>query len=241
MFPAMLPEYQLIQAIKSGCLADFNEAVSRGATVGAKDFDRRSVLEVAMQRGRTDLARRLIRNGADPNGAIGKRGDRLIHRAAQTGNIGFLIVLLESGVDANSSGVRRRTPLHMVTKGGYEFMAVGLLGAGGNPDSTDNQGNTPLHIAAETGQFPLVRLFLKYNANATRTNNQLYTPIHNAAANGHTDATKLMLDHVQATDPNFRASELPERIRQVAERHSQHETANAISESWPAIACKVPF
>lgn len=227
----MLPNYQLIHAIKSGCTADFNDAVERGATVESRDIDGRSVLEVAMRRGRVDLARRLIRDGADPNGAIGKRGDRLMHIAARTGNIGFLTVLLDEGVDPDSTGNRDRTALHHVSIDGYEFMARMLLKRGANPNATDSRGNTPLHFAAIKGNLVMIKLLLNNSANAGLTNNQLYTPIHNAAANGHTDAVKQLIEHVRASNPRFKSLDLTDRIRRVAERHDQHETANAIATS----------
>tara|TARA_R110002074_G_scaffold395526_1_gene584008 strand:- start:5913 stop:6176 length:264 start_codon:yes stop_codon:yes gene_type:complete len=63
----VLPNFQLLQAIKSNCLSDFDDAVSRGAASSARDLDGRSALEVAFRHSRPDLARRLIQNGADPN------------------------------------------------------------------------------------------------------------------------------------------------------------------------------
>jgi ankyrin repeat protein len=228
----MLPNYQLLHAIQYGCLDDFNEAFSRGASVEATDLQGRGVLEVAMQTGHHEMARRLIRNGADPNRAIGKRNDRLIHLAARTGNIGLMKIFLEAGVDANSSGTRRRTPLHLVANRGFEFMACLLLDEGANPDATDDTGNTPLHLVANKGDLAMTKLLLKHHATATKTNDELYTPIHNAVANGHTEAAQTMMRHEDSLSTHFRASAFPDRIRRVAERHGQMETAEAIRDTW---------
>ncbi|WP_372715997.1 ankyrin repeat domain-containing protein [Novipirellula sp.] len=161
--------------MESGCLDEFNEAVNRGVTTTARGFNGRGVLKIAMRRGRHDMARRLIREGADPNGAVGKRGDRLIHLASRTGNIGFLTDFLDAGVDPNTMGNCRCTALHHVVKEKYEFMARILLDHHTNPDATDDQGNTPLHIAASKGYMPVIRLLLTHHATATISNNQLYT------------------------------------------------------------------
>lgn len=224
----MLPEYQLIHAIRSGCTANFNEAIQRGATMDARDIHGKSVLEIAMQKGRPDTARRLIRGGADPNEAIGKRGDRLIHVAARTGDIGFLTVLLEADVDANAPGNCERTPLHHVVRRGYEFMTSLLFNRQANPDASDAHGNTPLHFAAKTGSLSMIKILLANQANTGVTNHQLYTPIHEAAANGHQEATLIMLSHERAVNPNFSSSDLVRRIARVAELHGNLDLANSL-------------
>ena len=232
----MLPVYQLIHAIESGCHVDFSDAISRGAKITAKDLAGRGVLEVAMKSGQPEMARQLIQLGADPNGAIGKREDRLIHRAARTGDIGILSVLLEAGVCSDSIGTRRKTPLHLVAEYGFQFMAQFLLDKDANPDATDAAGNTPLHFAGRRGDFPMVKLLLKHHATATITNNELYTPIHEAAAAGHTEVAQAMLQHEDSLSSRFRSSSIPDRVRKVAERHGQLETAMAIQDTWLAPA-----
>ncbi len=226
----MLPDFQLVNAIKSGCTAEFNEAMRSGATIHARDLDGQCLLEVALRRGRPDLARRLLSLGADPNEAIGKKGEHLIHLAASAGDIGFLTVLLEAKVSPDARGNLRRTALHYVTKGGFEFMANMLLENGANPDAVDANGDTPLHLAAKLNSLTMIKLLLRNNADASITNNQLYTPIHNAAANGNTDAAKLLLDHERAIKPPRESAELARRVLRVAELHGQHETWSTLAE-----------
>ncbi|ELP30839.1 ankyrin repeat domain-containing protein [Rhodopirellula baltica] len=232
----MLPEYQLFHAIESGCRADLSYALLSGTDIAAKDLAGRGVLEVALKSGQPEMARELIQLGADPNGAIGKREDRLIHRAAQTGDIGILSVLLGAGVCSDSIGTRRKTPLHFVAEHGFQFMAQTLLDNDANPDATDAAGNTPLHFAGRLGDLPMVKLLLKHHATATITNNELYTPIHDAAAAGHTEVAQAMLQHEDSLSSRFRSSSIPDRVRKVAERHGQLETAMAIQDTWLAPA-----
>lgn len=226
----MLPDFQLIHAIESGCTTDFNEAILRGATMSVRDLNGRCVLEVALRRGRSDVARRLIQEGADPNVAIGKRGDHLIHLAARAGDIGFLVVLLEANVSPDTRGNLRRTALHYVTKGELEFMGNMLLKNAANPDATDARGDTPLHLASMANSLTMIKLLLKHNADASITNNQLYTPIHSAAAAGNTEAAKLLLDHERAIKPPHESAELARRVLRVAELHRQDETRSALAE-----------
>ncbi|WP_236696543.1 ankyrin repeat domain-containing protein [Rhodopirellula islandica] len=196
----------------------------------ARDLNGRCLLEVALRQGRPDLARRLLSLGADPNEAIGKKGDHLIHLAARTGDIGFLAVLLEAEVSPDCRGNLRRTALHHVTKGKFEFMVNMLLENGANPDAVDARGDTPLHLAAEVNSLSIIKLLLRYNADASITNNQLYTPVHNAAAAGNTEVARLLLEHEQAIRPQHESAELARRVLRVAELHGQDKTRLALTE-----------
>lgn len=224
----VLPNFQLLKAIKSNCLLDFNEAIRRGATFKARDHDDRTALEVTLRHDRPELARRLIDDGADPNQRIGKRGNQLIHLAAETGDIGFMAVLLDEGVNPNSAGHHRRTALHIATKKGFEYLGRTLLDHGANPDASDAQGNTSLHVAASRGSTSMTQLLISFNANASSTNNQLYTPIHDAAANGHTEIARKLLDRERSVNPHFDASGILGRVQRVAELHNQSTTAAAL-------------
>ena len=144
----MLPNFRLLQAIQSGCLADFNEAVKDGASPSAKDLNGDHALVVAYKVGNPDLARRLIELGALPDGIIDGRGDHLIHRAARTGNYGFMSVLLEAGVDPNLRGAKQRTALHHSARLGHEYAVRLLLRHKANPSLEDTVSNTPLQLAA---------------------------------------------------------------------------------------------
>ncbi|WP_236623849.1 ankyrin repeat domain-containing protein [Rhodopirellula baltica] len=227
---AMLRDFELLAGIKRGHLSDFNQAVERGATYEAKDLDGRSASEVAVRSGQPEILRNLILAGANANGAVGKRGDQLIHLAAKIGDIGCLTVLLENGAHVDARGHYRRTPLHAVSKSGGGYMANLLFEHQANPDASDVRGNTPLHIASERGDLPMVKLMVKHHASALITNNQLYTPVHTTAANGHTEVANWLLDNESAVnscqfDPAF-----VERIKKVAERHGHKETAGALAE-----------
>ncbi|WP_430450738.1 ankyrin repeat domain-containing protein [Rhodopirellula europaea] len=206
----------------------------RGATMHARDLDGQCLLEVALRHGRPDLARRLMSLGANPNEVIGKKGDHLIHLAARTGDIGFLAVLLEAKVSPGSRGNLRRTPLHYVMMGEFEFMTSMLLENAANPDATDARGDTPLHLAAKVNSLNIIKLLLRHHADASVTNNQLYTPIHNAASAGNTEAAKLLLEHEQAIRPQHESAELARRVLRVAELHGQIETRLALAERLTA-------
>ena len=126
----MLPNHQLIDAVRKGYTAEFNEAVERGADINATDFNGRTALEVAIRGDNPEIARKLIQLGANPNQAIGKRGDKLIHLAVRLGSIGMLAVLLEEGADPTAKGNQNRTPLYYAERAGLQFMSRILIEEG---------------------------------------------------------------------------------------------------------------
>ena len=102
-------DFQLIDAIRSGCLDDFNAAVDAGAYHSARDWNGNPALVVAYEKQRPDYARRLIALGADAHNIRDRRGDTLLIRSARTGDIGLLTVLLADDVDSSVAGQRERT------------------------------------------------------------------------------------------------------------------------------------
>ena len=144
----MLPNFRLLQAIQSGCLADFNEAVKNGASPSSRDLNGDHALVVAYKAGTPDLARRLIELGASPDGIIDGRGDHLIHRAARTGNYGFMSVLLEAGVDPNLRGAKQRTALHHSARPGHEYAVRLLLNYNADTMVEDHSLDRPASLAA---------------------------------------------------------------------------------------------
>jgi len=67
----------------------------------------------------------------------------LLHRAVRTADIGFAVILLESGADPNRQNRFGQTPLHLAAKKGFEFLAEELVRHGADATITDNQGRWP--------------------------------------------------------------------------------------------------
>ncbi|XZE53981.1 ankyrin repeat domain-containing protein [Planctomycetaceae bacterium SH139] len=180
----MLPKYALLEAIRFDCTADFERALERGATLDARDYYQRSAVEIAFRFNSVNSLRRFIQLGADPNPAIGKRGERLIHAAARDGNHDTLTALLEAGVDLNQRGVGGKTPLHLLCERNYEYLAEILLRAVASPHVRANKRQTPLHIASQLGHLGLVRILVNSGANPLAENRSRFTAIHEAAKSG---------------------------------------------------------
>ncbi|WP_165701078.1 ankyrin repeat domain-containing protein [Crateriforma conspicua] len=222
----MHPDYALFHAIRLSCLSDFEAAVADGANVHGRDVDGRLAMEVAEKFGRIEEARRLHALGVDPNPAIGKGSDRLIHRAARTGNAGFVKLLLEFNVNADIGGTAGQTPLHLAARTKHDYMAIDLLEAHADPNATNDVRDTPLHIAAATNQPAMIRRLIKSGADPLATNRTNYTAMHVAAAGGKREALDVFLKHDQLRPP--RSDRLWHRVAKAAEIHGCDEIANAI-------------
>lgn len=144
----MLEDLKLIEAVRTGCVSDFNEAVRAGASASAKSPDGHHALVVAYKAGQSDLARRLLALGASADEIVDGRGDHLIHRAARTGDYGFLSALLEAGVDPNLRGAKQRTALHHSARLGHEYSVRLLISNGADIKAEDANGDTPFRLAS---------------------------------------------------------------------------------------------
>lgn len=219
---------KVIAAIHSGCLDDFNNAVSRGASPSSRSWDGKPSLVVAFKKGRPEYARRLIALGADPHQLKDKRGDTLLIRSARTGDIELLNVLLAANVDPNGTGQRERTALHHAAKRGFDFVTRSLIKNGANVDATDNHRHALLHLAARHGRPGVVRELLSAHAATEAKNYISYTPALEAAASGNADIAKQLFGKARVHHRTHDFIRLVEHISLVAERHDHPEASKAI-------------
>lgn len=177
-------DFQLIDAIRSGCLADFNAAVNAGAYHSACDWTGTPALVVAYKTQRPGYARRLIALGADPHNIRDRRRNTLLIRSARTGDIGLLTVLLNEDIDPSVAGQRDRTALRHAAKHRFDFVARSLIDHGANLDARDNHRHAPLYLAAMHGRTGVVRELLRAGTTTNAQNHTNYTPDRNEEATG---------------------------------------------------------
>lgn len=110
-------------------------------------------LFVAATRGDSNLAKRLIEKGANPNEKT-FFGHYALHEAVSAGHEEIVALLLAAGAEANvriSPGgpdtPNQWTPLHFAAYGGYAKIAEELIAKGADVSARDLWGMTPLHYA----------------------------------------------------------------------------------------------
>jgi ankyrin repeat protein len=230
-----VPDYQLVEAVRSGCTRDFDEAIKRGANPNAKSWDGIPSLVVAFKSERPDMARRLIEHGADAHqSGTDRRGDPLIVRAARTGDIGLISVLLDADVDPNARGQCSRTAVHHAATRGFDFVTRTLLEANANPDARDHFRETPTHFAARHGRVGVIRELLRVHADTTVQNHTAWTPAHEAVAAGHADIAKQLLDRSKDLHSHQGFARLLGGLQRVAELHDQASVCEMLNAYDPS-------
>ncbi len=105
-----------------------------------------TVLHVAAHGGHVDIAKVLIRNGADVN-AVDKDKKTALHVAAWNGHGGYSVevakVLLENGADVNAIDQWKRTALHIVAECGLVDAAKVLIQNGADVNALERNGLSP--------------------------------------------------------------------------------------------------
>lgn len=142
-----------------------------------------SALSNACGRGNTELVRLLLRDGADPDGALDTGWSPLMS-AALAGYGEICNDLLAAGArtgNANSGGF---TALMASAHNGHDVVARRLIAAGAAVDHQADNGATALTVAAERGHDAVLALLLAAGASVGHADNGGRTALHYSAGQG---------------------------------------------------------
>ena len=136
----------------------------------------------------------LLNIGTNPNAVMpDATGRRPLHVAAQCGNTGAILFLLEAGADLSLCDTRSMTPLHCAAETSEKAVRL-LIERGAQLEGYNNWGATPLHCAANAGRAAAVRALLESGANAhAETNRSRSTALHLAADQGSPEVCEILL------------------------------------------------
>ncbi|XP_064632635.1 ankyrin-2-like [Lineus longissimus] len=149
-----------------------------------------------------DLARKLLRHGADANIQIPKTGETALHLSIDEDKGATFLVLLEAGCDINVPTKLGITPLILATQCGDIEMTRMLIGADcgvletcqtREPREGDDgkgfcTGATALHQASELGELKITKMLLEAGAQTEareiHKDSPGFTPLHCAVIKG---------------------------------------------------------
>jgi len=170
--------------------ADEQRGLSRGGTA----------LHKACEDGHVEVARALIRNGADINARRGYFGEETVLMAAcaarrgthgvQRPDLDTARLILKSGADVNL-----RTPLRRAAYCNHVDVVRLLLEFRAEVDRRDRYGKTPLMAASEEGHDDVVRVLLDAGADVDACEENGKGALYYACYEGHTSTAQLLLDH----------------------------------------------
>ena len=127
---------------------------------------------------------------------------------------------LDHGAKTTAENEQGETPLHLVSRGTYDFQEHGVKPArllpehGVDVNAPDKDQNTPLHSASYVGRLEIVQVLLDHGANAGPKNAQAQTPLHLVSQGGYwsqedgPSVAKLLLEHggyMNAQDKDYRS------------------------------------
>lgn len=114
-----------------------------------------------------------------------ENGQTLLHIEAAAGNTGFVLFLLEKGIDVNAKNISNMPPLYEAIRNGHTATATVLLEAGALPNIAATFGNTALHLAITAPhRAELLPLLLAKNADTSLKDDYGETPLHTAVRVG---------------------------------------------------------
>lgn len=182
-----------------------------------------SPLHEAAAKGKQEIVKLLLKNGANPNlknrdGATPLdlvrdqevadllRGNSALLDAAKKGNLARVQRLVTpENINCRDSQGRNSTPLHLAA--GYNNFEVAeyLLEQGCDVNAQDKGGLIALHNASSYGHLEIAALLIKYNTQVNAVDKWSYTPLHEAAQKSRTQLCSLLLAH--GADPFMKNQE----------------------------------
>lgn len=122
-----------------------------------------TLLHIAAQKGHTEIARLLIKNGAIVN-KLDKDEWTPLYTASYYGQTETFKLLLEAWADSSIKDKDSNAPLHIAAQKGHTEIVKLLIAAGADLTITDKYGKTPLYRAARGGHTEIVELLKQAGA-----------------------------------------------------------------------------
>jgi ankyrin repeat protein len=155
----------LVQAIQEGNEETARQLIERGADVNARDRNLKTPIHFAAERGMKSLVHFLLENGAEINAVHdsgGGSGLSALDRAAKSGELETVRLLIDHGAVIASRGHDGRLPLHWAAFEGHADVVKLLVEAMNVHDvdifTRDDRGRTPLYYAKLKGHHRVVRI-----------------------------------------------------------------------------------
>ncbi|MEQ8352790.1 MAG: ankyrin repeat domain-containing protein [Leptospiraceae bacterium] len=161
-----------------------------------------SALIAAVDGNRTSVVALLLQRGADPNLKADFNGQTALHFAAKRGNLGVVILLLESGAKPDAVDPSGHTPLWGASFQNHPQVIRALVNHGANLQHKDGNGNTAMSIAAAGGGREAIEELSALGLEPDQPNRFGRTPLFDAVDHGKIDALKALLN--LGANPNQR-------------------------------------
>ncbi|KAJ3101935.1 hypothetical protein HDU96_009808 [Phlyctochytrium bullatum] len=170
-----------------------------------------TLLSLAAEFGRVDVARLLLAHGADINVRCRAAGRAPLHHAANVGHLDVVRVLLEEGADVDYKDSQNSTPLILAGYAQKDSLAIAqlLVEKGANILARDDDGYTPLHIALRQDNVDMVRFLIESVADVDCLSKYNLPLLKMAACKGLRDVAELLVEKGARIDARFHDGATP--------------------------------
>ncbi|KAJ6095378.1 hypothetical protein N7486_006124 [Penicillium sp. IBT 16267x] len=166
----------------------------------------RTALVAACGRGRLEIAKTLLDNGAD-QAITDNDGKTPLAISCLNGHYEVAKLLLMNGKDVETPNTRLVTPLYCAALKGHLRIAELLLDHGAGINTQHISELTPLHTAVEEGHIELVKLLLSKGADINIPNDTGRVPFYSAARNGSIEIVRLLYEYGPDINVSAQANE----------------------------------
>lgn len=156
--PTAYSPITIIEAAKSGGIAEARAAFLRGESINSRDNHGASALLIAAKADNISVLRFLLENDANPNMTEKSTGRTPLMAACDLGNGNMVRLLLERKADANHKDRQGESPLMKAARIGAADVVKILIAAGADVNLTDYAGHTALWHAQDARHAPIARL-----------------------------------------------------------------------------------
>ena len=165
------PESPVADAAMRGDVQAVEALLAEGADVNAAQGDGMTALHWAAEHGDAELARMLLRAGANLSAVTRIGAYTPLHVAARAGSAPVLELLVEAGADVSArAAASGATALHLAAAAGDTESIRFLVDHGADPDVREHQwGQTPLIFAAGWNRADAIRTLIAAGADPEAT------------------------------------------------------------------------
>ena len=189
--------------------------ISQGAEVNAKTKDGKTALDIAKERGWSEIVDYFSNSAEAPAeftaaeqaeidkfcATYGKDvkarydgGKTLLHYAVDRGNLAVVKYLVSQEADVNAKDKDRFTPLFAALDGQHVEVIKFLVSQGADLNAKARGDDiTPLVIAAGRGNLELAKLLISQGADVNMARNDGVTPLYEAVWGGRTEMVKFLV------------------------------------------------
>jgi ankyrin repeat protein len=236
---AQTPNERLLNAASDGNELELVAALKDSADVNAQTYQGVTALMYASEQGKTDLARILLFNGANPN-VLPENGLTALMSAASFGYLDVAEELIKNHANLDAKDENGVTALMYAAGFGNWVMADMLIFYGANIKYKDNDSTDALMAASFGGHKDLVGLLVSHGADPNSRSRNGMTPLWFALQKPYPEVIDTLLK--SGADPNIKINDCRAltplavcRLRNIMTPKTLIKAAGGRSNGWPFI------